>query len=336
MTNYDLCIDLGSFYTTIYKKNCGVVLREPTLAIITTSGKNMKVVKMGSEAERMYGKISDDEVFVHPVVEGVIKNTLLTQRLLTYFLSKIAPYRFVKPAIRVIVLLPVGLKEEEYDEYRDVFHGIGFAKIDFVYSLVTSTLVDAPYFSLGKANMIVNIGAGKTEIGVVVNGKILSACSLGVGGNMIDKCIVEHLQQTKGYIVSQNTASKLKEEIGSLYETDTSSMEVFVQDSFASTQTSVVIASKDIIKPIYENYFKIIQTIQACYNQCSQEIASDIKNEGIILVGGASKMLGLEKFSKKVLNMSIFVMENAEVEPILGSEKLFSDVNLLQRVVEQN
>ena len=336
MASYELCIDLGSMYTTIYKKNSGIVLREPTLALLQTAGKNMKVLKIGADAERLYGRTADDEVFVRPVVEGVIKNADLTQKILVHFLSKIVSFKFVKPAIKLIVLLPSCLKAEEYEEYKKVFNSIGFAKIDFVYSLACATLVDLPYYSIGKANMIVNIGGGKTEIGVVVNGKILSAVSLNVGGNLIDKSIVEHLQQTKGYILSQNTADKLKQEIGSLYETDKSNMEVLVQDTYMSSQISTIISAKDIIKPIYENYFRILQTIQAFFNQCTHEIALDIRNGGIILLGGASKITGLEKFFKKVLNLSVFVLENAEVQPVLGREKLFSDYNLLQKIVEQN
>ena len=85
MSCYELCIDMGSCYTTIYKKNSGIVLREPTLAILQTSGKNMKVLKIGIEAQQLYGKISDDEVFVRPVVDGRVKNISLTQKILEYF-----------------------------------------------------------------------------------------------------------------------------------------------------------------------------------------------------------------------------------------------------------
>ncbi len=336
MSIYELCIDLGSNYTTIYKKNTGIVLREPTLALIQTSGKVSKVSKIGLEAERMIGKTADGEVLVHSVVEGVIKNLDITQKIITYFLNKVARYKMIKPAIKVIVCLPVGLSENEYEDYKKVFYSIGFAKIDFVYNCVSCSLVDTPYFSFNKACMLVDIGAGKTEIATVVNGKILDACSINVGGNLIDSSIVDYLQKTKGYNISLSTAQKLKKEIGSLYETDTSSMEVFVQDASLNTQGSMVITAKEIMKPIYENYFKIVQAIQVFFNECSSETAQDIKNEGIILYGGASQITGLEKFFKKILNMSVFVIDNPELCGVLGAEKLFSNYNLLQKIVEEN
>ncbi len=336
MSEYELSVDLGSNFTTIYKKNCGIVLREPTLALVQTSGKNMKVLKMGLDAARLFGKSSDDEVFVRPVVEGVIKNPELTQKILNHFFAKIIHYRFIKPSVKLIVTLPVGLSENEYEDYKKIFYAIGFAKIEFIYGIICSTLVDAPYFSFGKTSLVVNIGGGKSEIATIVNGRILSSCSVNVGGNVVDKGIVDSLQKTNGYIISQNLACEIKQEIGSLYETDKSSMEVIVQDAALNSQLSTVIFAKDIMKPIYAAYFKILQTIQAFFAQSSSEVAADIKNEGIILCGGASQISGLEKFFKKILNLSVFTLENAEVCTLLGTEKLFADPNLLQKLVEEN
>lgn len=336
MNSFELCIDMGSGYTTIYKKNVGVVLREPTLALMETSGKNLKLLKSGLEAERLYGKASDNEVFVRPIVDGVIKNLDLAQRLLSHFLSKIVKYRFVKPAIKLIALLPLGLEDEDYDNYRKLFYSVGFARIDFVFGVSSASFIDFPLLGISKTNLIVNMGAGKSEMAVVVNGKIVNGCSINVGGSLIDRCIVDYLQHTKGYIISTHTASKLKQEIGSLYESDNSSMEVVVQDSSGGGSMNTVISAQDIFKPICENYFKILQTIKAFLNSCSQDIAQDIVHQGIILIGGASNIDGLEKFFKKVLDMPVLVMENAEIVSVMGSEKLFCDYNLLQKVVEEN
>ena len=113
-------------------------------------------------------------------------------------------------------------------------------------------------------------------------------------------------------------------------------MEVLVQDGNTNSPITTIITAQELIKPVYENYFKILQTIQAFLNQCSPEVAQDIKNEGIILYGGGSLITGLEKFFKKVLNLSVFVVDNPEVLSVIGSEKLFSNLNLLQTVIEEN
>jgi len=336
MSNYELCIDIGSDYTTIYKRGCGIVLREPSLILLETIGKNMKVAKIGIDAQRVSGKISSSQVFVRPIIEGVIKNVDLTKKMVSSFIDKVVPYNFVKPVIKIIVCLPIGLNSNQYDDYKNVFYSIGFAKIDFVYGCVCASLVDNPYFSLGKANLLVNIGGGKTEISTIVNNKIISACSLNVGGNLIDKSIAEHVQKTKNYVISTNIACKLKQEIGSLYETDKSNLEVLVQDGSTGSPLTTIITAQELRKPIYESYFKILQTIQAFLNQSSPEVAQDIKNEGIIVYGGGSLITGLEKFFKKVLNLSVFVIDNAEILNVIGSEKLFSNLSLLQKIEEEN
>ena len=196
--------------------------------------------------------------------------------------------------------------------------------------------MDNPYYCLGKANLLIDIGANKTEICTVVNNRIISACSLNVGGELVDKKIVEYMLKSKNYVISQGVAKNLKQEIGSLYETDKSSMEVLVLDQNAQTSTNVIITAKDISVPIYESYFKILQTIQVFLNNCSQEVISDIKNDGVIIYGGGSLITGLEKFFKKILKTSVFVVDEPEVFAIKGSEKLFSEIGLLEKVCEEN
>lgn len=336
MSNYELCIDMGSNYTTIYKKHTGVVLYEPTIAIINSSSKTLKVLKMGLEAEKMWGKTTDDEVVVHSVVEGVIKNVELTKRLLTYFLNKVVKYKLVKPAIKIIVCLPIGLSESEYEDYKKVFYSIGFAKINFVYNIVNASFVDAPFLLKNKASLLVDLGGSKTEIGIVMGGKLISGCTLNVGGNLIDEAIIDYLHTSKGYLLSMQTAEKLKREVGSLYETDKSNMEVLVVEEETGNKISTIISSKDIMRPIYESYLKIVQAIITFFGECSSEIAQDIKNDGIIFFGGGSQITGLENFFKKALDMTVFQLDNPEFCGVLGSEKLFSNPNLLQKVVEEN
>ena len=336
MVENELCINMGSSFTTIYKKNSGVVLREPSIVLLDTSGKNSKVVSFGIEAEKETGKLPAGQVLVKPIVEGVIKNFELTKKMVMYFLSKTIKFLFVKPNIKLIVCLPVSLKKEQYEMYKNLFYSIGFAKIRFVYNSICASLKDNPYYCLNKANLLIDIGASKTEICSVVNNKIISACTLNVGGDLIDKKIVECLLKFKNCVISQKIAESVKREIGSLYETDKSSIEISAQDLNAQTPVDFILFAKDIAQPIYETYFKILQTIQVFLNNSSPEVAQDVKNDGIIIYGGGSLITGLEKFFKKVLKISVFVVDEPEVFAIKGSEKLFSDSNLLERVCEEN
>ena len=172
MAVYELCIDVGSNYTTIYKRGSGIVLREPSLILIENFGKAMKVSKIGIDAKRVSGKNTSNQVFVKPVIEGVIKNVELTKKMVVHFIDKVVKYKLVRPAIHIIVSLPTSLTKAQYDDYKMVFYSIGFAKIDFVYNSVLASLTDLPYFSLGKATMLVNIGGGKTEFTLMINNKI--------------------------------------------------------------------------------------------------------------------------------------------------------------------
>ncbi len=120
MAIYELCIDIGSNYTTIYKRGSGIVLREPSLLLLETVGKNMKVNKIGIEAHRVSGKISSSEVFVKPVIEGVIKNVELTKKMVSYFIGKVVSFKLIKPTIKIIVSLPTSLNQQQYEDYNKI------------------------------------------------------------------------------------------------------------------------------------------------------------------------------------------------------------------------
>ncbi len=336
MPNYELCIDLGSNFTTIYKKGSGVVLHEPTVVLLSNASKSKRIVAFGHEAQINFGKLKQNEILVKPVIEGIIKNVDLTKKLIGYFFSKIVKYSLVKPFIELIVCMPLSLTEEQYEDYRSIFYSIGFGKISFVCGQICASLNDSPYSTIGKASLFVDIGAGKTEIASIVNGKILNACSLNVGGNLVDNKIVEYLQKTRGCVVSTNTANKIKHEIGSLFETDNSCMEVLVQDLQTNMPVSTIVYSQELSNPICESYFKILQTIQVFLNSCSPEVVQDVKNSGIVFIGGGSLIAGIEKFFKKLLKINVFVMDSPEVFKIMGSEKLFLQPMLLKQIEEEN
>ena len=336
MKNYDFCIDIGSEYTTIYKKSSGIVLREPSIVLIEGTSKNLKAIEYGLNVKKYMGKLADEQVVVRPIVEGIIKNMDLTKKMLTYFLNKVISYKLVKPAINMVILLPVSLNQKQYNDYKDVFYSIGFNKLHFIYNAICASFADNPYYCINKANLFVNIGADKTELACIVNNKIIDACSVSVGGSNIDKKIVEYFRKVKNYTISESVACKIKEEIGSLYETDKSSMEVVAKDNATGKSISLVVTSKELLDIVYDIYYKIMQTIQAFLSDQSVEILQDIKNDGIIFYGGASTITGLEKFAKKVLKLSVFVVDNPEVFACLGSEKLLSNIGLIEKINDEN
>lgn len=336
MKNYELCIDMGSCFTTIYKKNSGIVLREPSVVLIETIGKQMKVLDVGLNAQKHNGKLVDGQVLVRPIIEGVIKNAELTKKMINYFLGKIVKYSLIKPNIKLIVCLPISLNQKQYEDYKELFYSIGFAKIEFIYNSVCASLADNPYQCLNKANLFINIGGDKTEICAIVNNKIIDACSVNIGGSFVDNKIIESLHKTNNLSISQGIACKIKHEIASLYETDKSSMQIVAKDLATNSSITTLVSAQQLLSSIYDCYFKILQTIQAFINSQSVEMTQDIKNDGIFFYGGGSLITGLEKFAKKILGASVFVLDNPETLACVGSEKLFSDITLLQNVVEEN
>lgn len=336
MASYDLAIDLGSSNTTIYKMGSGIVLKEPTALCIQTSSKGNAVKEFGIKAKRMQGRTGENSVVVYPVREGVIKNEELTTSLLKYFLAKVLPVTTLKPRVRAVIGVPCGLTQEEISSYEKVAYKAGISRVSFVPSIIASAIGDKLKTGHARGSVVVNIGGGTTEIAVISLNTIINAISVGVGGKAMDVSIKDYVAEYYSINISESMAEKIKQEIGSLFETDKSNMEFNGADISSSSPVSDIISAQDVARALYNYYDKIILSIQATINSCKPDIISDISQTGVQVSGAGCKITGLEGYFRKKLNLPVVVSDNPENSVILGLGILLSDEELLRSVIDEN
>ncbi len=337
MATIDIAIDLGSSNTVIYKRGSGIVLREPSVVCLNTSGKHAKIKEIGIKAKKMQGRTGDNTVVVYPVCEGVIKNVDLSIAMLKHFISKILPQNTLfKPKIRAVVCVPCGLTSEELADYEKVMYGAGVGRLHLVPSILAAAIGDELKTSQARGSIAVNIGGGTTEVAVISLNSIVSGCSVAIGGRLMDTALIEYVQNYFNVRISEVSAEKIKHEIASLYETDKSNIEFNGADVSSNRPVSDVIGARDVRRAVVSFYDDIITTIEAVINTCNPDIISDITEAGVVVSGGGANITGLENYFRKNLNMPVIVSDQAENSVILGAGKLLSDEYLLNKVLEEN
>jgi len=336
MSVLDLAIDMGSTYTTIFKKGSGIVLKEPTVLCLEKSGKTTKVKEIGLKAKKMQGRTGTGSAVVYPIVEGVIKNVDLCIEMLKYFLNKVTPFSVVKPKIRAVVTIPCGLSEDEVNDYEKVMYGAGIGRINLVPGILASAIGDDVKVSQPRGSLIVNIGGGKTEIAVISLNSILSGCSLSIGGKLMDTAIVEYVKDLLNVSISDTTAERIKQEVASLYDSDRSSTQFSGADISSNRPVTEVVNAKQISVAVSTFYDDIIRTIEGVINSCKPDIVADITETGVVLSGGGSAITGLESYFRKKLDLPITVSENPSDSVIIGAGKLVSDEFLLENILREN
>ena len=110
---YSIAIKLGSCNTSIFKQGEGIVLFEPSLVAYTGSGKDREVKAVGNRAKRMQGRTDNQTFVMSPIFEGRITDVDLACVMLKSFLNKIIKRGIVKPKVKAVVCIPIGLTLSE-------------------------------------------------------------------------------------------------------------------------------------------------------------------------------------------------------------------------------
>ncbi len=335
MSDILLAVDFGGSYTSIYRKDCGLVLKEPTLigAIMTENGYEVKV--MGTNAREIQGKTDDRTVVFSPISEGVIKSPDYAIILLKYFIDKVVPKKSLFSKIKCLVPYPTGLTQQEKQDYKTVFLSVGVSEVIFVPRILCSCYGGGSNIFANSAQMVIDIGGVSTDVGVVNLGTVIEGSTLCVGGKAIDAQIVRNVSSKYGVEIGLSSAQKLKEEIGSLYSNDTANMEVLGVGLSSKVPTSVVVYATDIKMSVLPLLTEISRIVETTLNILPPEISADVAKNGILVTGGFAGIAGLERYLRNNLNLPVYVAEEAQNACILGAGKLLANLNELKKVLTE-
>lgn len=324
-------VDFGSSNTSIYKKQYGVVLKEPTILGVREENGNMSIEEYGINAKKMLGKTDGDIKFVSPILNGVIVNLKLAESLLKYFLNKV---KLNGEKFDIVFTLPCGLNEEELLNYKNLGLLVGAEKIYFVPAVLTSLLGAGVNINKASGYLSLNMGGGTINAGVCSLNSVLDGITLCFGGIKIDEAIKLYVEQYQDIKISITVAEKLKNEVGSLFIHDTTNLEISGVDTLTkSPKTEVVEASN--LRDCLEFYFqKIYLAVKMLLNRASPDIISDISINGIVVSGGLANIVGLENYLSKYLNLPITIADDPSNCVILGAGKLIADEKYFKKVIE--
>ena len=324
-------IDFGSSNTTIYKRQYGIVLKEPTLVAVNEEDGDMKIKEYGISAKKMFGKTDFETLFVSPVLNGIIVNFKLAQNLLANFLGKVKEQgeRF-----DILFTLPCGLNEEELLNFKNLGLTVGAEKVYFAPAVLTSLLGADVNVEHANGYLSLNMGGGTVNIGICSLNSVIDGMTIGFGGNKIDEAIRIYAENCLELQISMSTAEKLKNEVGSLFDNDTTNMEINgVDERTKNPRTEVVEASQ--LKDTLEFYFqKVYYAIKLILNNATPDIISDISINGIIVTGGLANIIGLENYLSKNLNLPVTIVEDPTNAVIIGAGKIIADNKTLKTIIE--
>ena len=317
----DIGIDLGTATVLVYVEGKGIVLNEPSFVAIDTSMD--QITKIGKDAQAMLGRNPANIEIVRPLKDGVISKYEITQKMIQYFYRRACGGSIVHP--RMIICVPTGISEVEERAVIDAGIQAGARKTYLVEEPVAAAL-GAGIDILGPVgNMVVDIGGGTTDIAVISLGGVVVSQSVKIAGDKFDEAIARYVRRKHNVAIGERTAEKIKMQIGAVYEhKDAMTMDVRGRCLIQGLPKNVTLTSKEMLEAMMEPISAILDAICSVVEHTPPELMGDILKNGILLAGGGSMLMGLDKLIEDVTGIKTRMAQDPIKCVALGTGKLLS------------
>ncbi len=325
----NLIIEFGGGNTSILKKNSGLILKEPSFLASVQNGESYQIKAIGQEAKKL-GMIEDSNINVFsPFSEGKVFSHKYSVVLLDYLLKQLKAKKFNNSAV---VCVPCGLEPSEHESFANLCHSCSINRVKFVHSVAGIAFANGLNTYSPKYKFVVDIGASTTDVAVVSFSGIVFGATLCIGGRSMNLAIENMVKEIYSVKISMSTAEKIKEELATLLDNDTSIMRVQGYNLETETETIITIKAEDVKKALIPYYIEISHLIETTLNLCNDYMLMEFKQTGLLFSGGCSKITGLERFFKNRLQLPVIVSEDCDDDVMKGVQMLLKNKELLNKI----
>ena len=288
----DVAIDLGTANTLIHVRGEGIVVNEPSvLAVERGSG---EVVAVGLEAKRMLGRTPAHIQAVSPMRGGAIADVDRVDLMLRHFLQRVIPRRRFGLRPRVLITVPSGITEMERRAVGAGVIAAGAREVHMLPEPIAAAIGARLPVTTPTGSLVVNLGAGTTEIGVIALSGIVAESSIRTAGQNLDDLICAFIRRAYNLLIGEGTAEEVKIRIGSAYANGAEhEMDVKGRDLVSGNPTFVRVHSAQIRECIQEPLQAIASAVRRTLEVTPPELSSDIFDAGIVVTGGGARLRGI-------------------------------------------
>ncbi len=330
----DLAIDLGTSSTRIYVRGKGIVVSEPSVVAIrdVDPGRN-EVLAVGSAADAMLGRVPTDVRAVRPLRHGAIADFDATHAMLRLIVPRGSwLQRFVRP--RMLLAIPSELSGVERRAARECALLAGAREVYLIDGALAAAVGVGLPVTRPAGNMIIDIGAGTTEVAVISVSGVVSSRSLRVAGDVIDQAVIRYVKHKYDLVIGERSAEVLKICIGTAYPTDDMrSLEVRGRDLVAGVPRSAELSAEEIREAIAEPISRIVESVKLTLEETPPELCADIVERGVLMVGGGSLLAHLDVLLQEATGLPVTIASEPMSAVALGLGRILEDGELSEALL---
>ena len=328
----DIGIDLGTANTLVYVRGRGIIINEPS--IVAVNQKTGAVVAVGAQAKDMLGRTPAHITAVQPVIDGVISDFEVTAEMLSYLINKAQAGHTKLLGPRVAVGVPSGITSVEVRAVRDAARAAGAREVFVIEEPLAAAIgIELPIHQ-PSGNMIIDIGGGTTDVGIISLGGLVGARNIRIAGDRFNADIVAHIRNEHKLLIGDKTAEDAKIAVASV-ALRREKLETFVRgrDLVTGLPREIPITDQDIRNAIGHSIDDLVESVKETLEMTPPELLADIMQRGIYLAGGGALIRGLPEFLSAALGVSVVVAPDPLTAVVRGTAVVLDDIDLFAEAI---
>ncbi len=325
----DIGLDLGTANTVVYERGAGVIVSEPSIVAYNTA--TDAIIAIGHAAKELEGRVPGRIRVVRPLRNGTISDFRAAHALVGTLVDRALTTR-PRIAPRLVASVPGCATDIECKAVEQAVRAAGARYTTYIPQAVAAAVGAGLDISGARAQMIVDIGGGTTEIAILSLAGVIRLSSLAVGGDHLDVAIRTRLRAQR-FAIGSLTAERLKIERG--YAGRPPGREPFPLNGIdidAAAPRTRAVAETLVGEAMVEGLDRIVRGIVAVLETAPPEIAADLIESGITMTGGGALIPGLAGY----IGMRTNVPTTAAPDPLTcvarGAGELLGSPTLLERL----
>lgn len=331
----DIGIDLGTANALVYLKGKGIVINEPS--VVAINKKTRQVVAVGNHAKEMLGRTPGHLEAVRPLVGGVISDFEVTEEMLSYFIGKAQKGTRHLFGPRVVIGIPSQITNVQIRAVRDAAKSAGAREAYIIEEAMAAAIGIRLPVKEAVGTMIIDIGGGTSDIGVISLGGIVNAKSLRTAGDKLNDDIISYIRDEFKILIGDRTSEGIKMAVGSALRGDQQGESTIRgRDLATGLPREVIITESDIHEALAGSIGHLIEAVKEVLENTPPELLADIMYRGIILVGGGALLPGIADLLEEETNIPIHIAEDPLTAVVRGTGIILEDIDQYRDILIEN
>ena len=331
-TSHDIGIDLGTSNTLVFIQDRGVVINEASVVAVNTRAG--QILAVGREALKMQGKTPAHLQVIQPLVDGVISDFEVAEKMLKYFFDRVhREHRMLTPRPRVVIGIPLDVTEVEKKAVEDAVMSAGAREVHLVQTIVAAAVGARLPIQDASGNMLVDCGGGVTQVAVISLSGVVASKSLRVAGSEVDVDIMNYARHEFNLLVGERVSEEAKLYISRSKEgAPLPTVKLRGRDLLTGLPREIGLSGEQMVSALRRSLKSIVDGIKSTLEVTPPELVADIYQRGITLVGGGASLLGLREAIAEATKMKVIVVDDPMTCAVRGMGLLLEDAALLREI----